>query len=136
MPTLKRSSVPLLYLSHHYRKHGVIETSLGVSINLHDVIDIRRRNAMYKHAIAALAIAATGVLLSAGPVAADPWDDWSEEGCTTYTLRPGWAPNWPVLDTLGVRKLIENASGTARVCTGPNARRVLERYGLTEAPVR
>lgn len=91
---------------------------------------------MYKHAIAAFAIAATSVLLSAGPVAADPWDDWSEEGCTTYTLRPGWAPNWPVLDTLGVRELIENASGTARVCTGPNARRVLERYGLTEAPVR
>jgi hypothetical protein len=91
---------------------------------------------MYKHAIAALAIAATGVLLSAGPVAAEPWDDWSEEGCTTYTLRPGWAPNWPVLDTLGVRELIENASGTARVCTGPNARRVLERYDLTEVPVR
>jgi hypothetical protein len=91
---------------------------------------------MYKHVIAALAIAATGVLLSAGPVAADPWDDWSEEGCTTYTLRPGWTPNWPVLDTLGIRELIENASGTARVCTGPGARRVLERYGLTEEPVR
>lgn len=91
---------------------------------------------MYKHAIAAFAIIATSVLLSAGPVAADPWgDDWPQE-CTTYTVRPGWVPDWPLLDTFGVRRIIENASGTARVCVRPDARPVLERFVVTDLPVR
>jgi hypothetical protein len=130
MPAHKRSSVPLLYLSHHYQTRDVIETSLRVSINVHDVIDIQQENAMYRHAIAAFAIAATGVLLPAGPVAADPVDDdWA--GCVTHTIRPGWSPDWPLLDTFGIRKIIEGASGTARVCAGPGARPILERFGLT-----
>ncbi|MGN9781626.1 hypothetical protein ACTMTF_09375 [Nonomuraea sp. ZG12] len=86
---------------------------------------------MYKHAIAAFAIAATGVFLPAGPVAADPVDDdWP--GCVTRMIRPGWSPDWPLLDSLGIRKIIEGASGTARLCVYPDPRPILERFGFTE----
>ncbi|MFG1943844.1 hypothetical protein [Nonomuraea sp. NPDC048826] len=44
-----------------------------------------------------------------------------DENCVRYRVGPGWSPNWPVLDALGVRELIEQSSGTASVCVGdPN----------------
>ncbi|WP_327102637.1 hypothetical protein [Nonomuraea glycinis] len=101
------------------------------------MIDIQQENAMFKHAIGAFAIAATTVLLSAGPVAADPWwdDDWSEE-CATYTVRPGWLPDWPLFDALGVRRIVQNTSGSARVCLDRDGRPVVERLRFRELPIR
>lgn len=82
---------------------------------------------MYKHAIAAFAIAATGVLLPAGPAAADRVDDvWP--GCVTHLVRPGF----PLLDALGIRKIVEDASGAARLCVYPGPRPILEQFGFTE----
>jgi hypothetical protein len=82
---------------------------------------------MYKHAIAAFALAAAGVLLPAGPVAADLVDDdWP--GCVTHMIRPGL----PLFDTLGIRKIVEEASGAARVCVYPDPKPILERFGFTE----
>ncbi|MDA0643674.1 hypothetical protein [Nonomuraea ferruginea] len=44
--------------------------------------------------------------------------DNEEENCIRYRVGPGWSPNWPMLDALGVRELIERSSGTASVCVG------------------
>lgn len=44
--------------------------------------------------------------------------DNEAENCIRYRVGPGWSPNWPMLDALGVRELIERSSGTASVCVG------------------
>ncbi|MFI7455593.1 hypothetical protein ACIBQX_49605 [Nonomuraea sp. NPDC049714] len=82
---------------------------------------------MYKRAIAAFALAATGVLLPAGPAVADLVDDdWP--GCVMHMIRPVL----PLFDTLGFQKIVEEASGGARVCVYPDPRPILERVGFTE----
>ena len=68
---------------------------------------------MFKYATATLVTVIAGVLLTAGPVAAD-----DRFRCTRHTIRPGWSPNWPILDALGVRDLLERSSGTATLCVG------------------
>ncbi|MGI5270189.1 hypothetical protein ACQEUU_13635 [Nonomuraea sp. CA-218870] len=60
----------------------------------------------------AVITAAAGVLLAGGPATAE------DERCVKRHVGPGWSPNWPMLDELGIRRLVERSSGTASVCVG------------------
>ncbi|WP_336204371.1 hypothetical protein [Nonomuraea sp. LPB2021202275-12-8] len=84
---------------------------------------------MYRHAVTALAVTATSMLLMTGPVAAEPLRD--DLRCTMHTLDPGWAPAWPAIDALGIREALERSSGTVRVCVGSSTGQTLERLGIT-----
>src|SRR5690606_14956762 len=59
--------------------------------------------------------ATTGTQPAATPEAQPAATD-DKDNCLSYKVGPGWAPNWPMLDALGIRELILQSSGVATLC--------------------